>query len=288
MAEAEATRPHGRCRPGDPDGADADRALAGDVSAQNRLREKYGVALIHATAKKLNDEDAAGLGVDAAFESAFSVPEGFPGKTSFFTWLQKLVQQQVAEQDAALVRLALSGEESAYKSLHDRHSGRIMGLAVSMLRDSTAARDAVEAAFADAFTKLDTFRGDASFYTWLYRIALRRIAGQKKVTDKESNTVSLDDTRTGTSDGLPMAESIVAPRAAEPDYIAQRKRRYFEIVRATHNLSEKLREVYYMTLLDLETSEIAEILGASEMEVRTYISRGREKLREMLRQDMLK
>ena len=76
--------------------------------------------------------------------------------------------------DAALVHAAVQGDRSALEQLVRRHQGFIYSLAQRMLYSPEDAADATQEILICIVTNLVSFRGDAAFRTWAYRIAVRR------------------------------------------------------------------------------------------------------------------
>lgn len=82
-----------------------------------------------------------------------------------------------------------SGDQRAFKLLVERYQRKVYGVAVGMLRDREEARDVAQEAFVKVYRYLEHFKGDASFYTWLYRITVNicidvlRKRGSSKGTD---------------------------------------------------------------------------------------------------------
>ena len=74
--------------------------------------------------------------------------------------------------DNVLVQRAREGDREAFRELVERYQRKIAALAVGMLRNREDALDVVQETFTKAFQSLDRFKGDSSFYTWIYRIAV--------------------------------------------------------------------------------------------------------------------
>ena len=74
--------------------------------------------------------------------------------------------------DGELVERARKGDRDAFRELVERYQRKIATLALGMLRNREDALDVVQETFTKAFQSLDRFKGDASFYTWAYRIAV--------------------------------------------------------------------------------------------------------------------
>ena len=73
--------------------------------------------------------------------------------------------------DANLVASIARGDSSALELLYERHSRGVYSLAVRLLSDGPAAEEVVQETFLSAYQSLDSFKGDALFFTWLFRIA---------------------------------------------------------------------------------------------------------------------
>ena len=76
------------------------------------------------------------------------------------------------DDESELIQRARLGEISALDELMNRHRARILNLAFQITRDHDLAEDCAQEAFVRAFSKLNLFRAQSSFATWLYRIAL--------------------------------------------------------------------------------------------------------------------
>lgn len=72
--------------------------------------------------------------------------------------------------DEALVRSAQGGDYPAFEELVRRHQKNVYALALGMLRNTAEAEEVAQETFLSAFTHLDSFRGEARFSTWLYRV----------------------------------------------------------------------------------------------------------------------
>lgn len=74
--------------------------------------------------------------------------------------------------DNELVTRCQRGDQRAFQQLVERYQKRAFGIAVGMLRNSDDAMDAAQEAFVKVFRNIAGFKGDSSFYTWLYRIVV--------------------------------------------------------------------------------------------------------------------
>ena len=74
--------------------------------------------------------------------------------------------------DLTLVQRVRTGDQRAFKTLVERYQKKVFSVAYGMLKDREEARDVSQEAFVKVYKYLDHFKGDASFYTWLYRITV--------------------------------------------------------------------------------------------------------------------
>ena len=101
--------------------------------------------------------------------------------------------------DLTLVRRARSGDQRAFGLLVERYQKKVYAVALGMVKDSEEALDVSQEAFVKVHRYLDRFKGDSSFYTWLYRITtntcidvLRRRGSASGESVEYDDTVQLD------------------------------------------------------------------------------------------------
>ena len=183
--------------------------------------------------------------------------------------------------DHELVARTLAGDARAYELLVLKYQRRIERLIARMVRDADLVDDIAQETFLRAWRALHQFRGDAQFYTWLYRIAVntakkalmdlkRHPSVGGSVTDSEEDETSSPE-REQTSYETP-----------ESEYAAR------EIAEAAHAameaLPEDLRQA--VTLREIEGmsyEDIAEAMGCPIGTVRSRIFRAREAISARLR-----
>ena len=76
----------------------------------------------------------------------------------------------MATDDLTLVKRVRDGDQRAYKLLVERYQRKVYSVALGMVKDREEARDVAQEAFIKVYKYLEHFKGDSSFYTWLYRI----------------------------------------------------------------------------------------------------------------------
>ena len=181
------------------------------------------------------------------------------------------------QNDADLVRQTLCGTISAYNGLVLRYQRQVYNLAYRMLGNAEDAGDLVQDTFLRAYGALTSFRQDASFLTWLYKIASNLCIDQLR-SRKAKSTLSLE---VELEEGREPAADI---RSTDPEEAAVRGSVQEVVQRAILNLPEKYRAVVVMRHLnDMSVDEIARVLELPTGTVKTHLFRAREMLRGRLR-----
>jgi RNA polymerase sigma-70 factor (ECF subfamily) len=177
--------------------------------------------------------------------------------------------------DRELVEAARNGSQEAFTSLVRRYQVRIYNMALASTGSDADADDLAQEIFIKVFRGLGGFRGDSTFRTWLYRVAVN-------VTRSNAARPGLfgwfrREEQAGPDEAEPI-ESIAAPGHLEAD--AARRQ---VIDRALRRLPRDLRTA--VTLRDVEGLDYKEIAAVLDIPIGTVMSRiarGREKLRPWL------
>ncbi|MFK7930753.1 MAG: RNA polymerase sigma factor [Myxococcota bacterium] len=177
--------------------------------------------------------------------------------------------------DSALVELAQAGHADAFGLLVQRHHDKALSLAIGMMRNEAEARDCLQDALLNAWRKIDTFRGDARFSSWLYRIThnacLMRMRRRRRRPEVSLEVVP------GQEDGFERQIVDVQPVS---DELLEIDELGAHIDAAVQALPPKYREVF--DLADLQhrsMKDIADHLSLSVPNVKTRLHRARIRLR---------
>jgi RNA polymerase sigma-70 factor (ECF subfamily) len=101
----------------------------------------------------------------------------------------------LATDDLTLVQRVRSGDQRAFKALVERYQRKVYSIALGMLKDKEEARDVAQEAFIKVYKYLEHFKGDASFYTWIYRITVNIcIDVMRRKGNVKSDHVEFDET----------------------------------------------------------------------------------------------
>lgn len=175
--------------------------------------------------------------------------------------------------DAQLIEATRAGDSEGFGRLVQRYQDRLYNSLVRVLGSAEDARDVVQDAFVQAYLKLETFRGDSAFYTWLYRIAFNLAMSHAR---KRRPTTSLEQARESFGrepvDGQPLPEMHMV-----------RRERVQLVHAALASLSAESRQILVLRELEgCRYDQIAEILELPVGTVRSRLFRAREQLREQL------
>ena len=165
-----------------------------------------------------------------------------------------------------LIARVRAGEPAAERALYDAHVDRVYRLAYRLAGDDELARDFTQETFIRAFQRLDTFRGESRFSTWLHAIATSVALNGLRKTKRFRTQTTLDEAEGMTS----------GARSAEPDLKVR-------LHAAIDALPDRYRVVVVMHDVEGYThEEIAETLGVEVGTSKAQLSRARAKLRETL------
>jgi RNA polymerase sigma factor (sigma-70 family) len=193
-----------------------------------------------------------------------------------------LVEQTVDlhhEDDEMLVARTQRGEKEAFDILIERYKERLYGTIYHMTGNHEDANDLVQEALIKAYKSLGSFKGQSSFYTWVYRIAVNRTINFLK-RRKDRNHYSLDDIDSNIQTDPDFVElmSHVTPRREVGLNELQEK-----LNEALQKLSEMHRAVVIMhDVQGMTHADIAKAMKCSEGTVRSRLFYARQQLQAYL------
>lgn len=188
--------------------------------------------------------------------------------------------------DDALIARAKIGDFEAFEQLVGRYQDKVYRLAFRFVRNETEAKEIVQDTLLSVWRKLDGFKGDSAFGSWLFRVtanaALMRLRSQRRhaeVSTEELPPGFLDTPQSTYGQILSHGENW----ARRPDEELQSEELREKIQAAVDNLPEIYRTVFLIRDVDgLSTEETAEALQLSVPTVKTRLHRARIALRESI------
>jgi RNA polymerase sigma-70 factor (ECF subfamily) len=185
----------------------------------------------------------------------------------------------VTPDDWALVQRARTGDRDAYRELVERYQRKIAALALGMLRSREDALDVVQETFAKAYQNLDRFKGDAAFYTWLYRIAFNLCVDQQR-RDAKQVAVPLESDERGEAG---MASLLDGGRPDQPFERARDAEIARRLESAMRELTPDHRAVILLREVEgLSYEEISRVLQCPKGTVMSRLHYARRQLKARL------
>ena len=185
------------------------------------------------------------------------------------------VEEKPGDADALLVQRTVAGDQKAFELLVIKYERRIQRLIGRMVRDVDLVEDIAQETFIRAYRALAQFRGEAQFYTWLYRIAVN--TAKKALMDLKRNpTVSENFYKSGDDDETSPIENELTD-SETPDAVLASKEIAEMVNAAMDALPEELRQAITLREIEgLSYEEIAEAMDCPIGTVRSRIFRARE------------
>ncbi len=176
----------------------------------------------------------------------------------------------MAADEQQLILRVKEGDHEAYRVLVERHMKHAYNIAYGFLIDHDDAEDIAQESFVRIYESIQSFRGEASFNTWLYRIvtnlSLNKLRQRKNTNHRIAN--------------LPH-QSAMNIISATDDSTYQDVKPIIE--RALHALPTLQRAVVILRHLNgLSTKQVSEILRCSEGTIKTHLHRGMKKMKTQL------
>ena len=177
----------------------------------------------------------------------------------------------MATDDLTLVKRVRSGDQRAFKLLVERYQRKVYAVALGMLKDKEEALDVSQEAFVKVYKYLEHFKGDASFYTWLYRITVnicidvlrrRQASGGEAVEFDESVRLDTSEAHIG---------ALGSRLGTNPQKSALRKELAQKIQEALAQVPEKHRAI--LLLREVEGMSYEDLARTLEIPKGTVMSR---------------
>jgi RNA polymerase sigma-70 factor (ECF subfamily) len=168
---------------------------------------------------------------------------------------------------ADLVRRAQAGDQAAFAGLYRAHVGRVYALCLRLEAETNRAEELTQDVFVRAWERLATFRGESAFGTWLHRLAVNVVLGDRRAAWRREQRVTV------TGDAALLDRASTAPTAAAG----------LDLEQAIAALPPGARAVFVLHEIEgYRHDEIAAMTGIAEGTSKTQLFRARRLLREAL------
>ena len=173
-----------------------------------------------------------------------------------------------ATREAAWIRQAKSSDAKAFEQLYRLHVDKVYGLCLRMTGNVSEAEDCTQEAFIQAWKKLDVFRGDSAFATWLHRIAVNSVLGRMRKSKREQERL------------LTVADTAAPPRPTNDGGDLQ------DLSDAINLLPERARHVFVLhAVYGYSHDEASDMLGIASGTSKAQLHRARKLLVQQLEKE---
>jgi len=185
--------------------------------------------------------------------------------------------------DETLVARAVAGDELAFEDLVRRYQARAYRLAARLTGNDGDAQDALQETFLQLYRNLGSFRGEARFSTWLFRIATNAALGVRRTRARRPGEPLDAFLPRFDADGRHARTPDQLQVAARADELLDQRQLAAKAREGIERLPDAYREAFVLRdLEELETAEVAAILELEPGAVRQRVHRARLMLRGYL------
>jgi RNA polymerase sigma-70 factor (ECF subfamily) len=184
--------------------------------------------------------------------------------------INKLMQKQSSDPDEAkLIEQVKEGDEAAFSKLVHLHYNRVYQVAYGIVRNEANALDVTQKVWVKVWQKIDTFKGDSAFSTWVYRIATFSALDFVRANKKHQKLDSIDES----SDSEEIKTIQIASDTPEEQPLEALNNQ--EIMTAFKHALSKLKEHHRAALVlrELEGKSYEEIAEIVDCKIGTVMSR---------------
>jgi RNA polymerase sigma-70 factor (ECF subfamily) len=174
------------------------------------------------------------------------------------------------------IRLAQEGDSEGFERLYQLHSRRVYGLCLHMVKNPTEAEDLTQDAFLQTFRKIQTFRGDSRFSTWLHRLTVNVVL--MRLRKRKHPEIALEDAlKSNEESPKPFVDlgRIDLRLSGAIDRI--------DLEKVIEQLPGGYKRLFILHDVEgYEHNEIAQMLGRSVGNSKSQLHKARRRLRELL------
>jgi RNA polymerase sigma-70 factor (ECF subfamily) len=187
----------------------------------------------------------------------------------------------VTSDDGELVEASRRGDRQAFRVLFDRYHRRVHAVATGMLRNREDALDVAQETFIKAYRSLGSFKGDSSFYTWLYRITVNLCIDARRREARHARLAAPAEPGAGDRDPPDVRDESPG---VDPFEQAKTRELGAEVQSALSELTAEHRAVILLREVDgLSYDEISQIMQCAKGTVMSRLHYARRRLQARLR-----
>ena len=184
----------------------------------------------------------------------------------------------MTQSEEELIRLLQQGEQQAFKTVVDRYKDMVYNTILSIVQSEEDAEDATQEVFVQVYQSIGSFKGEAKFSTWLYRIAIAKALDHEK-KKKRKKRFAIVQKLFGEKDGT----QHHPVEFNHPGVILDNKERASELFKALQKIPDNQRVAFTLNKIEgLNNQEIAAIMNTSFYAVESLLARAKNNLKKEL------
>ncbi|MEO0570601.1 MAG: sigma-70 family RNA polymerase sigma factor [Bacteroidota bacterium] len=169
------------------------------------------------------------------------------------------------EQDTYFAKQVVEGDKKAFSYFVKNYQQMAFAIAFKILRDEDLAKDAVQNAFVNAFRRIKSYKGDAKFSTWLYRITINDALKLAKKERKYTSFLNMD---------IPENTEAVFNEAVTKIAVNESKRKVNDVLKRMKPKEALVLQLFY--LKEMSISEIEEVTRLKKSNIKVLLHRARK------------
>jgi RNA polymerase sigma-70 factor (ECF subfamily) len=182
--------------------------------------------------------------------------------------------------EAETIQRAQQGDAAAFERIYQLHNRRVYAMCLRMVGNSHEAEDLTQEAFLRVFCKIQTFRGESAFFTWLHRLVVNVVLMQLR--KKKLAWASLDEMAAPDEERAAPSRDVGGHDLLLTGLIAR-----VNLERAVQQLSSAQKIVFVLhDIHGYKHNEIAEMMDSSVGTSKGQLHRARARLRDLLRESL--
>ena len=185
--------------------------------------------------------------------------------------------------DGELVRESRRGDKEAFRELVERYQRKIVAVAVGMVHNYEDALEIAQETFVKAYENLDKFKGESSFYTWLYRIVVNRAIDFQR-RERRHPTVALEEQSVSGGSMEGYEDILKEERRTDPYHQVKAREIGDRVSEAINELTPDHKAVILLREVEgLSYDEISRVMQCSKGTVMSRLHYARKKLQKKLK-----
>ncbi|TRZ66486.1 RNA polymerase sigma factor, partial [bacterium] len=181
-------------------------------------------------------------------------------------------------EESRLIEKIIAGEKLAFSELVNAYKNKVYNTALGYLQNPEDAEDIAQEVFIEIFRSIETFKGESSLSTWIYRISVTKSLELIRKRKRKKRFAIVKDIFSGSNENFEPVDFI------HPGIIMENKERSALLFKKINRLPDKQKTAFILNKVEgLSYKEISKIMNLSQSAVESIIFRAKENLKKYLK-----